>query len=208
MKIIVIIFLSIVGVFNCYCQTTNTTPALTPVSKNVTNRIEGQIYITRKDRETVKMSLVYVRIVDAEKYSAALSLVNSYVTAKRNDAEWRGRAAALVNAMPRMSVADRNKANKTYTELRAQVLTNLPLAEIGAKSIYELFSEADWQEERKVQTDADGNFSVEVPAGSWRIIALSKRKIMDKDEEYIWIVPVPDPPVGRIFLNNSNLWGE
>ena len=174
--------------------------------QNKAYKIHGQVYITKKDRETVKMSLVNVRIVNTENYSAVLNQVASYMEAKRKDTELKGRASALVKAMPRMSATNRAIADKTYAQIRSQVLTNLPNAELGSKPMFELFSSADWKEYVSVQTDADGNFSAEVPSGSWKIVALSQRKIIDTEEEYIWFVSVPNPPTNKIFLNNSNLF--
>ena len=43
-----------------------TLAALAGEAQTNINRVEGQIYITKKDRETVKMSLVTVRIVDSK----------------------------------------------------------------------------------------------------------------------------------------------
>jgi hypothetical protein len=127
-------------------------------SQPATNRLEGQIYITKKDRETVKMSLVTVRIVDAEKFKETKARALDYKMAKRNDEAWRERAESLVKAMPRMSPKDRVVAMKTYNELAAQIKTNMSAAALGSAGFFKIlesFDDSEWKTERLSQTDAD-----------------------------------------------------
>lgn len=54
-------------------------------------------------------------------------------------------------------------------------------------------------------SDADGKFSVELPAGQYAAFALSQRRVFDTTEFYQWLVKVDANGETRLTLNNGNL---
>jgi len=176
----------------------------TAVAGAQTNQIDGQIYITRKDRETVKLSLVTVQLVQQLIAETNVARALECRRAQSRDQELRDRANALTAAMPRMSKTDYATAQQTWAKLRAEILRNSKDAKLGLKSFFNLLSEMDWQPRYKVETDADGKFAGPLPPGQWTLVAFTRRKVVDINEEYIWIEPVTTS--GRILLNNSNLF--
>ena len=57
------------------------------------------------------------------------------------------------------------------------------------------------------KTDTDGKFSLSIPASQNKIalVAKSSRKVMDKDEEYLWVIWAHPKKAAQIFLANDNL---
>lgn len=175
-------------------------------------RIEGQIYITRKDRETVKMSLVTVRIVEASKVKAVVERVkqsqsDAQLAVARYD-DWRERSMALAKAIPKMKPADADKAKTTMSSLRTLVISNAPFAlrDIATAKQVDRLRLVEWPSAKTIQTDADGAFTIEMPPGNWMVVAWADRKIIKEDEEYLWIIPARAGE--RTLLNNSNLFAE
>jgi len=61
----------------------------------------------------------------------------------------------------------------------------------------------------KVNSDADGNFSILCPgSGRFSIFASAQRQTISNSGKYYWLVDAPDKNKNeRIFLNNNNLIG-
>lgn len=177
-----------------------------------TTRIEGQIYVTRKDRETVKMSLVTVRIVEASAARTVVEQARERQTQARlavaRDEDWRERSKALVNALPKMKPADEAKARQTLATLRTLVISNTPYAlpNIATAKRSDLLRLMEWPSAKTLQTDADGVFTTEMPPGKWTLVAWAERELIKEEEKYLWIVPARTGE--RTLLNNSNLFSE
>lgn len=172
--------------------------------------VDGQIYVTRKDRETVKMSLVTVRIVDrlaAQKIVAEAGERKERVRlAVARDRDWRERSLALATAIPRMNQADSAKARETLATLRTLVISNRPFAstDLADSKESDLLRLVQWPSAKTVETDADGVFRLDLPAGDWTAVAWAQRRVVDAEEKYLWVVPVR--PGERTLLNNGNLF--
>ena len=175
-------------------------------------RIEGQIYVTRKDRETIKMSLVTVRIVESGAVRAVLEKARERQIQARlavaRDEDWRERSKALADALPGMKPADAAKARQTMAALRTLVISNTPSVRpsIAKADQSDLLRLIDWPSSKTLQTDADGAFTAEMPPGRWTLVAWAERTLIKEEEKYLWIVPALTGE--RTLLNNSNLFTE
>ncbi len=60
---------------------------------------------------------------------------------------------------------------------------------------------------RTATTNADGHFSVEVPAGNYALAAQAERRVGYATEKYFWLVPVAAQAGGKapVSLTNRNL---
>jgi hypothetical protein len=58
------------------------------------------------------------------------------------------------------------------------------------------------------KTDADGNFVLRLKPGKYALVANSRRKVIDKSEEYYWLIwlDVNKGLQNRVFLSNDNLF--
>ena len=175
-------------------------------------RIEGQIYVTRKDRETIKMSLVTVRIVESGAVRAVLEKARERQIQARlavaRDEDWRERSKALADALPGMKPADAAKARQTMAALRTLVISNTPSVRpsIAKADQSDLLRLMDWPSSKTLQTDADDAFTAEMPLGRWTLVAWAERTLIKEEEKYLWIVPALTGE--RTLLNNSNLFTE
>jgi len=180
--------------------------AASAISQAQTNRVDGQIYITTKGAATIRLSSVRVRVYQPDAFkNAQKAWVNdclSILRAKTNDIEWRNRVSNLVKAMPQMTTANQVVARKTYDTLVAQIETNSPVARREPDFLPVFLRKVDLQPLSTTTSDAEGNFSLEVPPGSWLAVAFASRKVGSEDERYTWIVPIPES--GRLLLNNLN----
>ena len=180
-------------------------------------RIEGQIFIARKDRETVKLSSVTVRIVPRKVAQEVIEGLSKIRKLEGVNDQLRERSFALVKALPKLSPEKAALANKTLETLREQVVGNSKIiSELRGKcledrsaslgNIYFTFGQARWQAAKIVQTDPDGRFLAEVPPGEYFIVAWATRTILDHEEKYLWAIEAK--PGERNLLNNSNLLEE
>lgn len=170
--------------------------------------VDGEVYITTKGRDTIKMSLTSVMLVESSNATKQLEYALRCKRASREMDSLADRISALVYAMPKMNATDRSVAGNTWVSLRNEYKELMADGANGKKPIYQLLSELDWQPAATSQTDANGKFQMELPSttNQWKMVVFSRRLVGGKYEEYIWIVPVRAGQPN--MLNNSNLLGE
>ena len=227
---------------------------------------QGQVFITLKSRETVKMSLVTVQLVesnaarvitkseldayvvrrnsiredlendqreetmvdsDISELNLRISDVKARGQAYRDEAEQVRSAALRYNytgeklEIARLSIvrlkslvdSNSNEALKMTSQMTGlKIKRDATKAKISAsRTELDAINLADTLFSRSFPlrgttvTDADGRFQFEVPHGeNFTVVAVSSRKVLDKDETYHWIVPLQRG--SATMLHNGNLF--
>lgn len=82
------------------------------------------------------------------------------------------------------------------------------LAEIHKKSLEmsDLYEGATLYAEKKTVSDSEGNFRLKLTAGDYYLISAATRTIDDKNETYLWFVPITVTGEEQsIVLSNNNV---
>lgn len=178
-------------------------------------RIEGQVFVTQKDRKTVKMSSVSVRIVERKYAAELIEGIQKLRRLEDENDDLRRRSFRLVEGLRTMKTADAGVARKTLDELRGQFANNdkeiqdlrtayLTDRKTNVYGFAEAFQAAKWNPAKTVQTDPEGVFSTEMPSGEWFLVAWASRQVDGDPEKYLWMLQAK--PGERNLLNNSNLY--
>jgi len=180
----------------------------------------GQVFIVTQGGINFKLGLVEVRaieeplilnfiqqkkqnaITEYEKYKASRDVLTSqikplegeFIVAER---KWKRR---MTNELLEIV----NNAEKRLNAKKAE----LARLEAGLQPYYGGY----WVTElpmpvQVAKTDADGNFVLRLKPGRYALVADARRKVVDKTEEYHWLVwiNVNEENKDRIFLSNDNL---
>jgi hypothetical protein len=179
-------------------QTQATPPPVpsAPVIEKAT--INGQIFITTKAGENIKLGGVHVHLFTLEEATATAKQV------KDDAAASDGNAVAKIDAQTKVveAEADFPKRQQESANLLGQILARFS-ATGAAAYISKLPNPEDDSE-----TDADGRFTMQIPkGGSWVIEAAGWRDLPKGRENYFWFFKLNDAAIskGQVFLNNENL---
>jgi hypothetical protein len=182
-------------------------------------QITGQVFVITKAHESVKLGLVPIGVYPRDQIQSVIentdselnedrrkikdlmnSIHNAYIIAeKMHDRLW---------AEATSSSYDRNRYNAARSALNLQKeISHLETAAmrrshyLQGSSIY--FKKlAEYHPIATTKTDADGEFSIEVPgSGDLAIVAVAQRQTPNSVENYFWIVPAAD----HVDLSNDNL---
>jgi predicted GIY-YIG superfamily endonuclease len=199
-------------IFSC------TSPAPAPPAEV---ELEGQVFIVTQGGTNFKLGLVEVKaieeplmqsfvqqkglqaIAEYEKYKTSREAIIQQIKVleeefKAAERKWKRR---LTNEELFEKV---NDAEKRLLAKKAE----LPRLEAGLQFYYGGYWITDLPEHTQMaKTDADGAFILRLKPGRYALVADAQRKVVDKTEEYYWLVWVEVKPEqkDRIFLSNDNL---
>jgi hypothetical protein len=175
--------------------------------------IEGQLYIARADRETVRLSAVTIRFVDR---AAAKDVIEKVEELKKKTTEAIDREVdlnrklrALTAGLQAMRPEERAIATKTMATLKVLVASNAPYADgkLHVSSYADILRASPWPAIATAETDAEGNFRLVVPKSDLTIVAMTSRTTSSgRIENYLWILPARFGE--KNLLNNNNLYDE
>lgn len=164
--------------------------------------LDGQVFIRTGGGETIKLSLVDVRLFDAK-------VIADNVESKRTIAQ------PIYEALQasRGPVVDKiYNPKKDYTVDEALAVANKMVesaGEINGKAEY-LRSGFYYLNNlptpiQKTTTDADGKFTFKVPNGSYALVAASRRSAGAETEFYHWMIRFAIDADRKVVLANDNL---
>lgn len=154
--------------------------------------LEGQAFIATRGRDNVKLGAVSLFLLDK----------GLGETRRRFIAEYRSDMDAILRDAESKSI--RLGRNDTTRDRYYDLLRDIALDE----SPHRLFSIIAQDAAKLGETDADGNFKVEIPKhGEYVLAAYAERKLLKGNEQYIWLEPVSleANPSGRKLLSNTNV---
>lgn len=177
-------------------------------------KVDGEVYITQANAATVRMSSVKVYFVENSRALEVMKIARELRKRKAINDDMRERAKELV----KLRGAQGATARKTLAQFDVLVRSNqavslrqmeaigITLQSVNSLELSQVLREADWKAAHKAETDADGKFSIALPAGEWTAVARAQRRVVDKEEDYFWIQTVK--PGQKFLLNNNNVWVE
>lgn len=196
--------------------------------------IQGQVFIVTNGGSNIKLALVGVSAYSEKDLISQFGKTLEAEQGDREKAFMAMQEAKneLVAAEERLSVSDREqvsafevmKKNYENKELRAANFAALKAradagnARYDASTIYsnkKTLFESQTAPRHLIEklgvakfttkSDADGNFDLSLPAGSYALVATAKRQAGSSIEFYDWIVRVEAKSNKKIMLSNDNL---
>lgn len=190
--------------------------------------LEGQVFIVTKGAESIKLGLVEVAAVPAPqtieamrkvdedlKDDRAKSLTAGKVTREALDRieqmETEARDAWINGSYDDPERDRKEKLWKALSEIRGDLSTTHLQADLRNKYLY---SSGPYlvilpPAVAKTKTDADGNFSLELPDnGVFAIAAKAERHVGDTVERYAWLVTTNTEGTKKLILSNDNLTSQ
>ncbi|MEY2495575.1 MAG: hypothetical protein QOJ45_2067 [Verrucomicrobiota bacterium] len=195
----------------------STVAAVLVVASSHAEPVGGQVFIVTNGHQTVKLALVPVSAFDAatvrqmceEFGKSSASEGNKFIdSTEKPIRELKARAdqyhRAIVNRevdlsyFPKESAA--YKLRRECAQLSTDALDYLGYLISGTRLFEHLPAPI-----ASTKTDADGNFTIEVPyRDAVVLVAATNRRVFDKTETYHWLVPL-EATSGRVMLSNDNL---
>lgn len=188
----------------------------------VESELRGQVFIVTQGAANFKLGLVEVKAIDEQQMLAFIADKRQAAAAETNI--HKSSRDVLNNQLKPLEeefiAAERSwKRKSTSFDLLEKV--NAAEKRIKAKKAEIAKLDADFQKYYRggywimelpvplqaAKTDADGNFVLRLKPGRHALVADASRKVLDKTEEYFWLVWIDVKPESndRIFLSNDNL---
>ena len=194
------------------------TSTLTPTTTTATKRIEGQVFIVSKSGTAVKLALVQVSAIPLGQMEQYLGEVEREVTGERHKAdslvnEAKAAVRNAVNARQQDYQAwllhHRSASNAEYKALVERVWKMRARLEGAIDARHVMNSAAPYvtnlpEPVASTKTDADGKFSLTLPAGDEYVLAARAKRSLPGggSEHYFWLVKAQD---STVMLSNDNL---
>lgn len=161
-----------------------------------TGEVGGQIFIVTKGGQNIKLGLVTVGAIKAEKLTSWVKETQDAVDKRIQKAKGlaeKAEAATDEDEKSRLyGMASSELSPLAGEELGKTLTKGLPAPDVSTKS------------------DADGRFVLELPRGEkFALVAQASRMAGDETEHYFWLVWTPLEETARknIMLSNDNLSG-
>jgi hypothetical protein len=184
-------------------------------------KIEGEAFIVTKDRNTIKLSLLEVFIMDKTTYdqiNSEIEKIKLETEEIKKEAlkeiellhpELRKTAMAAQAALEASSESDElsmqryRKADKERSKVHGVYVSLLHKHEDNNRKIYELLSKIPSREGLiSTKTNSDGKFVAAGVSSEYGIFAQTSRSVVGSQEDYMWFFLSKD---GVISLNNENM---
>jgi hypothetical protein len=173
-------------------------------SQNVS--VSGEIFITTRGGDTIKISGADVRFFSREAvqkaYDEALGTAPSDIpNYDESIATWTklatdfDRLKGQFSGYKRDELTERAKSSWEHV----QNLKNAKAEWPHASYIFTFFPEAKFQ----TLTDSEGRFSISLPQGDWVAVAESRRSLGKTEERYYWTLPAQGGK--QLLLTNQNM---
>lgn len=169
---------------------------------SLAEQITGQVFIVTNGHQTIKLALVPIVAFDKEAVVKA---------SQECSKQWLLEANAFINTTqkPIMDLdyqltMNRRLASKALRDqcgrLSSEAIRYLDYL-MSSQRLFEHLPPAL----AATKSDADGNFSIDVPDRTCVVIgAVTMRTVFDKVEPYHWLVPASETD-GKLMLSNDNL---
>lgn len=198
--------------------------------------VTGQVFIVMMSGSNVKLGLVEISAIPeaviapfiAEK-KASEEVMRASLQLESNDAmktnkAARGMCAGLAEALrltmnayataPSDSTLSKGKMLDGQRDAKCKDVKRTAMSLARADAIVNHFPTADYYFDglpngiSKTNTDADGRFSLSLPAGKFALAAHAKRELYQSTEEYFWLIWVSPEKNMSLMLSNNNLMNE
>lgn len=162
--------------------------------------ISGQIFIATQGGQSYKLGAVNVVIFSASSVDAYMSAARpEYLAALKIIDEEEKRLWAVYKALPR---DDHENKLRGLEKLQAQ-------AELRDSKKAALYRNMRAEALLKTMSDADGRFEFSPPDTPYYIAATGSRKVGDKTERYVWLVPSSELTKPMLLTNtNMESWDD
>lgn len=180
--------------------------------------VEGQVFVVTKSRENIKLALVEVKAIPADKLPdfAALQVKGREEQERMKDKVERAKLelnfAAASLEVSKLLVQHARSQKDVETAHSDAVKVQAGAADARKiMSEYQYFATPRFYIDQlppalaTAKTDADGKFKLVIPAGKYVIAATSSRSVGKETENYDWLVKVDaTSPVQSLMLSNDN----
>jgi hypothetical protein len=181
------------------------------VSPAVCEQVTGQVFIVTAGHQSIKLALVPIAIYDDEtvdKISEELRRSTMAEASQFIDTIEKPARALEAKSLEHLRIVHEDiSAYYPAYELRSQCRAlhsdsaNYLTYLLSSKRLFEHLPSPI----AETKTDADGNFSIDVPERNRSIVAATTtRAVLDKTESYHWLVRLAANP-GKIMLSNDNM---
>jgi hypothetical protein len=168
---------------------------------SVANTVEGQIFISTKGGDNVKLGSVLVRIYDLAEYTKSISAATrERGENEKFDREWKKLQREFDNLASANRTGDAGVDD--LEQMRIRIRKQEELLEKSSGYIPKFLAKLNITPIVEGETDADGKYSIQFETTKdYVLIATGSRSVGSGEEWYYWVIKNPK---GKLNLNNRN----
>jgi len=188
--------------------------------------LSGQVFMATKGGENIKLGAIQVLLFPRDALDDLRAGLSAFVTAKTQQlqvdiaaAEEEEKQASAAEEQARAALHQAEIVRQAVGVAQAALDEASDALAAARRKIGPLSAEVAWYHSvefyflhlgpaiHAVETDADGNFTIQIPkTGSFVIAAQAERRVPGETERYYWIQPVSlEGGQQRVLLSNNNV---